>query len=280
VRICWADDQTDSAGTFASAIADLDAEIVFVTDGTAALEKIREEPFDLLVVDLHMPPGTWGGLWLLERIHVVGDAPPALVLSGEGSQQETIQALRLGAVDYVEKRKVATELRTQVVAILERSLAQVIDGPETQTVEFKRSLRYDGATGGANKALAQPALKTIAAFANTEGGTLIIGRTDEGEVVGIDADLSVMQSPDIDAFELHLRDLVASAMGPTTNHLVDVSCPHVRGKRIARVRVAPSSRPIFMKDKGTTAFFVRTGNLTRQLDVAEAHTYIRDRWPS
>ena len=35
-----------------------------------------------------------------------------------------------------------------------------------------------------------------------------------------------------------------------------------------------------MKDKGINAFFVRTGNLTRQLDAAEAHLYINQRWKS
>ncbi len=67
-------------------------------------------------------------------------------------------------------------------------------------------------------------------------------------------------------------------MSVTTNHLVTVSFPLVRGTQVAHIRVAPAKQPVFMKDKGSSAFFIRTGNLTRQLDVAEAHEYISEHW--
>src|SRR4051812_2893689 len=106
MKLLWADDQPDQARTFAGALTDHGHEIAFVTSGSAALDAIRDATPDLILVDLAMPPGDWGGLWLLERLAELPDAPPALVVSGEGTQRETIQAMRLGAADYVNKDEI------------------------------------------------------------------------------------------------------------------------------------------------------------------------------
>ena len=249
MKICWADDDADLAATLASSLDGLQTQITFASSGEAALVALAADSFDVLLVDLQMPPGEWGGLWLLEQLRDMVNPPPALVLSSQGSQQETIKALRLGAVDYVEKHKSRDELVDRILATAEGGLAQIVDGAESQTVEFKQSIKHDASTGGANRALGQAALKTIAAFANTEGGTLVIGRHDNGALIGIHDDLQLMESPDIDAFERHLRDLISSWLGIATNRLVRIAFPQLRGARLGRLDVSPSFAPVYMRDK-------------------------------
>ena len=113
MRILWADDQQDVARTMA-ALAPPDSEVQHVADGNEALRRLRGGCFDLVVIDLAMPPGEWGGLWLLEQLTERGIDVPAIVLSGEGSQKETIAAMRLGA-DYVRKDDAGSELRERIV---------------------------------------------------------------------------------------------------------------------------------------------------------------------
>lgn len=53
-------------------------------------------------------------------------------------------------------------------------IGQILTLPEGKTLEFKRDLTST-----------EPILKTLVAFANTAGGTLIIGRDDSGKVIGV-----------------------------------------------------------------------------------------------
>ena len=117
MRILWADDQEDVARTFQPLLSSLRATIIDARDGEQALHRLTEEFFDLAIVDLMMPPGTWGGLWLLERLSERRIHVPVLILSGEGNQAETIKALRLGARDYVRKDEVEVELLERISAL-------------------------------------------------------------------------------------------------------------------------------------------------------------------
>lgn len=123
IRILWADDQVDVARSLAE-LLQTDASLEFVTDGATALERIRTRTFDLAIVDLQMGPGEWGGLWLLEELGALAAAPPVLVLSGEGSQTETIRALRLGARDYVEKGRAQEDLRSRVETVTQTTVTE------------------------------------------------------------------------------------------------------------------------------------------------------------
>jgi DNA-binding response OmpR family regulator len=117
VRILWADDQADVAKTFRPLLAPLKAKIIDVSDGEQALRRLEDDFFDLAILDLMMPPETWGGLWVLEQMQQRGIQVPVLVLSGEGNQPETIKALRLGARDYIRKEEVEAELLDRVSAL-------------------------------------------------------------------------------------------------------------------------------------------------------------------
>src|SRR3954467_13752707 len=93
-RILFVDDQRDVAVTLSKLLPKGSFECRFADDGEAALTRLSAEVFDLAVVDLRMPPDDWGGLWLLRELSERGLAIDTLVLSGEGGQSETIEAMR------------------------------------------------------------------------------------------------------------------------------------------------------------------------------------------
>jgi two-component system response regulator AtoC len=74
---------------------------VAVPDGTQALARIRQEPFDVALVDINMPG--LDGLEVLRQIRNEPDPPEVVIMTGEGTVDSAITAVKLGAYDYVTK---------------------------------------------------------------------------------------------------------------------------------------------------------------------------------
>jgi DNA-binding response OmpR family regulator len=122
IRILFVDDQREVAKTLATLLGRDAVECRFADDGEAGLARLLKEVYDLAVIDLRMPPGQWGGLWLLQELANRGLSVDTLVLSGGAGQSETIEAMRLGA-DFVVKDKASSELADQVFGALARGAA-------------------------------------------------------------------------------------------------------------------------------------------------------------
>src|SRR5262249_5865593 len=78
--------------------------------------------------------------------------------------------------------------QTSADAADEKSLAEVLRGGESATVEFKSSLRVNLHTRNRDAKIEHAVLKTIAAFLNSDGGILVVGVDDKGIPLGLDAD--------------------------------------------------------------------------------------------
>lgn len=285
MKILWVDDQVDVAKAFARNSADPAAQFEFAPDGEAGLEMLKGGNFDLVLVDLAMPPGRWGGLWLLERLPLLSVAPPAIVISGEGSQLETIQAIRLGAIDYVMKERVVEELGPQIEAAKKsvglqevNELRGIIKSGESRLVEFKSTLRINLHTKKPDAAMELAVVKTIAAFLNSDGGTLLIGVSDRGDTIGISAD----RFSSTDKFQLHFWNTIRDSVGVEFCEFIVSRCVELDSHTVFLVSCKPSTRPVFARWKSPgesqhqDLFFVRTGPQTEQLGTKQAIAYISD----
>lgn len=178
----------------------------------------------------------------------------------------------------------------------EGALDKLLKGDESQILEFKSSIwaSYRNDTGeqaeGASKNLKteDSVIKTIAAFLNTEGGTLAIGIQDrpERKVVGIEADFAYSGSQkDIESFQNSLSELVRNATGEDSivGTYVKMQIREISGKNICLV-IVEKRQPKYwtwvdMKtiDGGSPmkeAFFVRSGPQTKLLrSKASAHEW-------
>lgn len=284
INILWADDQQDVIASMVRVLGLDDVHFEFTNDGEDALRKIKSKVYDLVLIDLAMPPGRWGGLWLLQQINELKFSLPSIVVSGEGSQAETIKALRLGAVDYVTKEKLITELPQQLKSALDKkakqliSLSSTIKGGETDVVEFKSTLRTNLRTGLKDREMELSVLKTITGFFNSSGGTLLVGVSDEGVLLGIDKDLF----PNADKFQLHFWNIFREAIGTEYSEFIKSDMIESEGKFIFSVSCLPSNRPVFLKwkaagqSKADELFYVRVGPQTDLLGIRQAITYIED----
>jgi Putative DNA-binding domain len=162
----------------------------------------------------------------------------------------------------------------------EADLEALISNRESASLEFKQTLQWDVKLHRPNRELLKACVKTVCAFLNGAGGTLLIGVADWGEPTGLEDDLQGFANrPTVDGLELRFRDALVAGLDPEVSHLVTLSFPFVRGVQICWVDVKPAPVPIFLVGKGVPPeFYVRKGNTSRQLDVKRAHEYIREHW--
>lgn len=194
---------------------------------------------------------------------------------------------------FLEKRRIilADELNGFLNNITETNyqsvdmdVLEMIMAGENSQVEFKTTLRYDMRENKVNKKLEDVVLKTLAAFSNGQGATLIMGVTDDLEIIGLENDFNTLNSATKDEFELHLRNLVNHAYGIefATNNL-KVTFPEVNETEICVVEIKQGLRPLYTEvtDKNggkSKKFYVRSGNASQEIDITEVSQYINQRF--
>ncbi len=163
--------------------------------------------------------------------------------------------------------------------VLVRDLPSVIAGGETEKIEFKTSLRWDHSMKSVNRKLETAATKTIAGFLNANGGSLILGVDDRGEVKGLSQDFETLKRPDADGYQQYVTGVVKKWLGGDLCPLIHVAFTQVGQLDVCRVIVEPSHRAVYLEEGGSAALYLRMGNSTRRLDVREAVDYVVRRWP-
>ena len=160
----------------------------------------------------------------------------------------------------------------------EQRLRGLIAEGEGPTVEYKSSLRWDYKESRVNKELTKVVVRTLAAFLNSQGGTLLIGINDDGTPLDLEVDIATLGKKSVDGFELALRSAIGSHLGAEIDPYVNISFATVADKRVAVVTCAAHPSPVYFYDGNRHELCVRSGNHTRSLDVAAAVTYVANRW--
>jgi hypothetical protein len=150
--------------------------------------------------------------------------------------------------------------------------------PEHERLERKSTLRWDLKTNVVNKSLEKAAVKTVAAFMNSQGGNLLLGVGDKGEAVGLEHDYATLPRSDADGLQNHFSNVLAAMLGSSLRRHVSLRTFAHDGKECLLVSVAPSDRPAYVRDQDHEEFFIRTGNGTTPLRMSDAHVYITSRF--
>ena len=157
-------------------LADSDFDTQFATDGLEALERLTTFNADVIVADLVMP--RMDGFELLRRLNERGDLTPAVALTGFGSMDKALSAVRdLKAFWYLEKPVDPRAFRT----LLERAIDYKRSLQKTE--ELKRDLSLRGALGdmvGTSPAM-QQIFAIIRQVAPTSAPVLIRGESGTGK---------------------------------------------------------------------------------------------------
>ena len=163
-----------------------------------------------------------------------------------------------------------------------RRAEELLKLQESKTLEFKSSLRWNLKEDRKDdRHVTHAALKTIAAFLNTEGGDLLIGVDDDRKVLGIDHD----RLENDDKFMRHLTQALRNGLGDLAGTCIDPKTQIVEGKTVCLVSCQRSPEPVYLRWKGMEKsdrgdFYVRTGPGTVRLGTEDAERYAATRFGS
>ncbi len=117
-KVLLVEDDVDLATALAAKFAHSPYDLLHVTTGGAALEQVRAERPDLMILDLMLPD--MPGEQVLEQIrdHI---GLPVVIISAKSEEEDKIRGLQTGADDYITKPLSPRELVARVHAVLRRS---------------------------------------------------------------------------------------------------------------------------------------------------------------
>ena len=127
LRVLVVDDEPPIRRFLRTTLSAQGYDIAEAEDGATALEEVRRRPPDLLVLDLGLPG--IGGLEVIRRLRGDGVAAPIIVLSSRADEAGKVEALDLGADDYVTKPFGMDELLARIRAALRHRLQQQGERP-------------------------------------------------------------------------------------------------------------------------------------------------------
>ncbi len=150
-------------------------------------------------------------------------------------------------------------------------IRSILRKEESKTLEFKQTLSLDIKSGKKEKYIEKASLKTIVAFLNTDGGILLIGVDDEGNVTRLDEEISKFHR-NVDKFLLHFKNLIKTKIGEDFYPFINYRVIEIDAIKILFVECKPSTDPCFYEGK---EFYVRTNPATDRLEGPKLVEYIK-----
>lgn len=157
-----------------------------------------------------------------------------------------------------------------------QAIKRALEAGESEKVEFKSTLRTNLGTGEKDDKIERDVLKTLVAFLNSRGGTLLIGVADDGSVIGIDE----YSFESRDKLNLHITNLIASKIGNKFLPFITYRLTEYDGKNIMRVVCRKSDGPVFLWDGKREIFYVRSGPSSVELNGMDTLSYVDNRFRS
>jgi putative two-component system response regulator len=281
-----------------------DYKIKVATDGTKGLELAARLPRpDIILLDIMMPGIS--GYEVISRLkeNAETSAIPVVFITAKSQVQDEQKGLALGAVDYVTKpfdpeivkarvhahvtahlelRQLVEENR-ELTARLDRafsdysedSISSLIEGGESGSLEFKSTLRWNLHADRNDKHIENACLKTVAGYLNGDGGMLLVGVDDQGELIGLGKDHFKTE----DKMLLHWVNLIKAYLGAGCMRFIRSAVHEISDLRILVVECLPSASPVYFNRDNEECFFIRMGNTTQALKPSELLAYIGQHFP-
>jgi DNA-binding NtrC family response regulator len=175
LRILFADDEAHLRDLMQMELPRLGHEVTVCPDGPAALRALERGLYDAALLDMRMPGMT--GIEVLNQIRQVSPETQVIILTGHATVDTAVQALRLGAFDYLTKPCKWAELEAILHRIAERrDLANKTAALETRLKAAEGTPLLIGDTPGM-----QQVRRLIDTIAPTDASVMILGETGTGK---------------------------------------------------------------------------------------------------
>jgi len=168
-------------------------------------------------------------------------------------------------------------------------IQEIIDSGEGIECEFKSTLLLDTKkmifnpdmpiTECASEEVLFSSVKSVAAFLNTNGGVLLLGVRDDGDVIGLEEDISIYPKTknDFDSFELYFRDIITKYFieGDKINGYLNVEKGLYGEKTFAKISVSQREKLSFIGRDGRIILYIRSGNRSNPINYEDIENYYR-----
>ena len=142
---------------------------------------------------------------------------------------------------------------------------------ESKTLEFKQTFSVNVKDNTKQKFIEDASIKTIGAFLNSDGGILLIGVSDFGELTGMENEINLFYKS-LDQFLLHFKNVLRSRIGEQYYPFISYRIIDISGKLIVYVKCKQSKSEVYIDGKD---FYVRTNPATDKLEGPKLVSYIK-----
>jgi DNA-binding NtrC family response regulator len=175
LRILFADDEAHLRDLMQMELPRMGHEVTVCPDGASALRALEKGSFDAALLDLRMPGLT--GIEVLGKIRQLSPETQVVILTGHATVDTAVQALRLGAFDYLTKPCKWAELEVILNRVAERrDLANKATALETRLKAAEGPPTLIGETPAM-----QAVRRLIDTIAPTDASVMILGETGTGK---------------------------------------------------------------------------------------------------
>jgi DNA-binding NtrC family response regulator len=251
LRVLFADDEASLQEFMRTELPRLGHDVTVVPDGRAAIKAVEKTRFDVAILDLRMPG--LDGIQVLEQLKQMSPDTEAVMMTGHGSMESAVEALRLGACNYLRKPCKLAEIEAVLIEVAEkRALKQKNLALQT---------RVQSAEGPSILVGKSPVMlsvhRLIGTVAPTDSTVMILGETGTGKELA--ARTLFQQSKRAD------QPFVPVNCGALAENLVESELfGHVRG---AFTSADKEHKGLFEVANGGTLFLDEVGELNKNIQV-------------
>lgn len=117
-KILIVDDEKNIRLMLDQSLASAGYEVATAIDGEHGLDKVKESHFDVMLLDMKLPG--MDGIEVLRQVSGLRSDLPVIMITAHGSVETAVEAMKLGAVDYLRKPFTPEEIRSIVGKVLQR----------------------------------------------------------------------------------------------------------------------------------------------------------------
>lgn len=248
-KILLVDDEQDMLAILKRFLSRQGHGVHTASSGEEAWKAISETMYDLLITDLAMEP--MDGLELLKQVRTVDNLLPVIIMTGAGSIESAVEAIKFGAYHYITK-----PFNTQELGLLARRAIEF--GQLHRKLEtFHSQEQEDESMVIGNNATIQQMMATVDKVSNSDASILIQGETGTGK--------SLFAQRIHKASSRKKRPFFTIDCGALSEHLLESELfGHVKGAFTGAVR---AKRGLLEEAQGGTIFLDEIGELTPTTQV-------------
>lgn len=174
-KILVVDDDKAHSRMLKTLMTDWGYEIHEADDGTTAVALVKEKPFDMVLTDMKMV--NMSGMEALQHIKAYNPSLPVIIMTAYSSVQTAVNALKIGAYDYLTKPLDFDKLRLTIERVFE-SLYLKTENQNLKTRLKEKSFSHDII---GNSPVIKALLDTIEMVAPTDANVLVVGESGTGK---------------------------------------------------------------------------------------------------